>query len=179
MTSHWTSSLQRHLYLQSGPKVGTFGNTVEQSEIWFNLYMITDWYIVNVKKKVGDPYTVSGQSVPAFLVIIYMFAWFKGCVLFNLSHLKLLLVQYSKRLIVLQFELPSFISWQWQQGCLSGWRSLNALASHHCDPGSIPDVGMWDVYVVTKSDRSVSSGYSGFLPHEDHPNANISVNEHD
>ena len=36
--------------------------------------MITDWYIVNVKRKVGDPYTVSGQSVPAFLVILYMFA---------------------------------------------------------------------------------------------------------
>ena len=25
---------------------------------------------------------------------------------------------------------------------LSGWRSGNALASHHCDPGSIPGVGM-------------------------------------
>ena len=25
---------------------------------------------------------------------------------------------------------------------LSGWRSVNALASHRCDPGSIPGVGM-------------------------------------
>jgi len=35
-----------------------------------------------------------------------------------------------------------------------------------------------DGYVVTKSDRLVSSGYSGFLPHKDHPNAN-GANEHD
>ena len=27
---------------------------------------------------------------------------------------------------------------------LSGWRSVNALASHRCDLGSIPGVGMWD-----------------------------------
>jgi len=27
--------------------------------------------------------------------------------------------------------------------------------------------------------RWVSSGYSGFLPHVDHPNANIGANEHD
>ena len=33
--------------------------------------------------------------------------------------------------------------------------------------------------VVTKSDRWVSSGHSGFLPQEDHPNANIGANEHD
>ena len=62
---------------------------------------------------------------------------------------------------------------------LSGWPSVNALAYHRCDPGSIPDVGMWDGHVVTKSDRWVSSGHSGFLPHEDHPNANIDANEHD
>ena len=62
---------------------------------------------------------------------------------------------------------------------LSGWRSVNALASHHCDPGSIPGIGMCDGHVVTKSDRWVSFGHSGFLPHEDHPNANIGVNEHD
>ena len=30
-----------------------------------------------------------------------------------------------------------------------------------------------DGHVVTKSDRWVSSGHSGFLPHEDHPNANM------
>ena len=60
----------------------------------------------------------------------------------------------------------------------SGWRSGNALAFHRCDPGSIPGVGMWDGHVVTKSDRWVSSGHSGFLPHEYHPNANISANEH-
>ena len=63
--------------------------------------------------------------------------------------------------------------------CLSDWRSGNTLASHRCDPCSIPGVGMWDGRVVTKSDRWVSSGYSGFLPHEDHPNANIGSNEHD
>ena len=40
-------------------------------------------------------------------------------------------------------------------------------------------VGMWDGHVVTKSDRWVSSRHSGFLPHEDHPNANIGDNEHD
>ena len=33
--------------------------------------------------------------------------------------------------------------------------------------------------VVTKLDWWVSSGYSGFLPHEDHRNANIGANEHD
>ena len=38
---------------------------------------------------------------------------------------------------------------------------------------------MWDGHVVTKSDRWFSSGHSGFLPHEDHPNANIGANEHD
>ena len=63
--------------------------------------------------------------------------------------------------------------------CLSAWRSVNALASHRCDPGSIPGVGMWDGHVVTKSDRWVSPGHSDFLPHEDHPNANIGANEHD
>ena len=57
--------------------------------------------------------------------------------------------------------------------------SVNALAPHRCDPGSIPGVGMWDGHVVTKSNRWVSSGYSIFLPHEDHPNANIGANEHD
>ena len=31
----------------------------------------------------------------------------------------------------------------------------------------------------TKSDRWVSSGHSGFLPHEDHQNAIIGANEHD
>ena len=41
------------------------------------------------------------------------------------------------------------------------------------------DVGMRDGHVVTKSDRWVSSGHSGFLPHEDHPYANIGANEHD
>ena len=30
----------------------------------------------------------------------------------------------------------------------------------------------------TKSDRWVSSGHSGFLLHEDHPNATIGANEH-
>ena len=40
-------------------------------------------------------------------------------------------------------------------------------------------VCVWDGHVVTKSDRWVSSGYSSFLPHEDHPNANIGANEHD
>ena len=43
----------------------------------------------------------------------------------------------------------------------------------------IPGVGMWDGHVVTKSDKWVSSGHSGFLPLEDNPNANIGVNEHD
>ena len=62
---------------------------------------------------------------------------------------------------------------------LSGWRSVNSLASHGCDPGSIPGVGMWDGHVVTKSDSKVSPGHSGFLPHEDHPNANIGANKHD
>jgi len=38
---------------------------------------------------------------------------------------------------------------------------------------------MWDGYVVTKLDRWVCSGYSGFLPYEDHRNANIGANEHD
>ena len=50
---------------------------------------------------------------------------------------------------------------------------------HRCDPGSIPGIGMWDGHVVTKSGRWVSSRYSGFLPHEDHQNANIGANEHD
>ena len=58
-------------------------------------------------------------------------------------------------------------------------RSVNALASHRCDPGSIPGVGMWDGHLVTKSDSWVSSGHSGFLSHEDHPNANIGANEHE
>ena len=38
---------------------------------------------------------------------------------------------------------------------------------------------MRDGHVVTKSDRWVSSGYSRFLLHEDHPNAYIGANEHD
>ena len=33
--------------------------------------------------------------------------------------------------------------------------------------------------LVTKSGRWVSPGYSGYLPHEDNPNANIGANEHD
>jgi len=33
-------------------------------------------------------------------------------------------------------------------------------------------------HVVTTSDRWVSTGYSGFLPHEDQ-NKNIDANEHD
>ena len=53
---------------------------------------------------------------------------------------------------------------------LSGWRSGITLGSHRCDPGSILGIGWWDGHVVTKSDRWVSSGYSGFLPHEDHQN---------
>ena len=56
---------------------------------------------------------------------------------------------------------------------------VNALASQRCDPGSIPAIGKWDGHVVTKSDGWVSSEYSGFLPHEDSPNANIGANEHD
>ena len=55
---------------------------------------------------------------------------------------------------------------------LSGWRSVNALASHRCVPGSIPGVGMWDGH--GHQVRQV-----GFLPHEDHPNAYIGANEHD
>ena len=62
---------------------------------------------------------------------------------------------------------------------LSGWCSVNALASHHCYPGSIPGVAMLDGHVATKSGRWVSSGHSGFLPHEEHPNTNIGANEHD
>ena len=46
-------------------------------------------------------------------------------------------------------------------------------------PGLIPGVGMSDGHVVTKSDRWVSSGHSGFLSHEDHPIANIGANELD
>ena len=49
----------------------------------------------------------------------------------------------------------------------------------HADSKYRTRVGMWDGHVVTKSDRWVSSGYFGFLPHEDHPNANIGANEHD
>ena len=36
-----------------------------------------------------------------------------------------------------------------------------------------------DSHVVTKSERWVSYGYSGFLPHEDYTNTNIGANEHD
>ena len=36
---------------------------------------------------------------------------------------------------------------------LSGWRSVSALASHRCYPGSIPGVCMWDGHVVTRLDR--------------------------
>ena len=64
-------------------------------------------------------------------------------------------------------------------GKLSDWSSVNAHASYHCDQGSIPGIAMWDGHVVTKSDRWVSSGQSGFPPHEDHPNAIIGANEHD
>ena len=32
--------------------------------------------------------------------------------------------------------------WQIARNWLSGWRSVNALASHRCDPCSIPGVGM-------------------------------------
>ena len=36
-----------------------------------------------------------------------------------------------------------------------------------------------DQQLEAKSDRWVSSGHSGFLPHEDHQNAIIGANEHD
>ena len=45
--------------------------------------------------------------------------------------------------------------------------------------GVLPGVGIWDGHVVTKPDRWVSSRYSGFIPREDHSNANIGANEHD
>ena len=67
-------------------------------------------------------------------------------------------------------------SYHW---CLSGWHSVNTLASHRCDKGSIPGVGMWDGHVVTKSDRLVSSGHVGSLQHDGHLNAYIGANEHD
>ena len=38
---------------------------------------------------------------------------------------------------------------------------------------------IWDGHVVTKSDRRVFFGNFGFLPYEDHTNANIGANEHD
>ena len=37
---------------------------------------------------------------------------------------------------------------------------------------------MWYGHMGTKSDRWVSSGYPGFLTHENHRNENIGANEH-
>ena len=93
--------------------------------------------------------------------------------------------------IIMLFSQSPFLIWRWTTH-LSGWRSGNALASHRCNPGSIPSIGMWDGHVrwscemvmwdghvVTKWDRWVSSEYSGFLPQEDHRNANIGANDPD
>ena len=62
---------------------------------------------------------------------------------------------------------------------LSDWYSGKAPDSHRCDLGLIPDIGMWDGYVVAKSDGWVSYVYSGFLQHEDYTKANIGANKHD
>ena len=48
---------------------------------------------------------------------------------------------------------------------------LMICLGHECDFYSVRFI--YIVFMVTKSDRWVSSGHSGFLPHEDHPNANI------
>lgn len=45
-------------------------------------------------------------------------------------------------------------------GCPAGSVD-NTMASHHCGPGSIPDAGVCDGYVVTGSDMVVCPGYSG------------------
>ena len=79
-------------------------------------------------------------------------------ILFNSSLDYSLLISYSKTQLTVM---------------LSGYCSVKALASHRFDPGSIPGVGILDGHVVTKSDRWISFGHSGFLPHEDHPIANI------
>jgi len=39
-------------------------------------------------------------------------------------------------------------------------------ASHYCNLGMITSISMQVVIMVTKLDRSVSKGYSGFLPHK-------------
>ena len=53
--------------------------------------------------------------------------------------------------------------------CVSVWNSKYWFLSKYKRDG----------HVVIKSDRWVSSGYSVFLPHEDHANATIGANKHD
>jgi len=53
---------------------------------------------------------------------------------------------------------------------LSDWRTAKALTSQRCDPGRYPASHVrWS---QSQTDR-FSSGYYGFLPHEDNTNANI------
>ena len=57
------------------------------------------------------------------------------------------------------------------------WHSGNALASHSCDPGSIPGFGMQNAHVVTKLDKLVLSGTSVSF-HTKTTGRQTSTNEH-
>ena len=47
---------------------------------------------------------------------------------------------------------------------LSGWRSVNALASHMPTPGIEPGSQRWDGHVVTKSDRNMNIRTQTLVP---------------
>ena len=135
--------------------------------------------LLKVKLKIGSRLDTNGSlglfcesmSIPnAVLAITSMVKWVR-----DLKYRHILTVHHEIGLIYVcvffnevDIYCLSYLVSKWLINCRSGWRSVNTLASHRCDPDSIPGVGMWDGHVVIKSDRWVSPGYSGLLPHEDH-----------
>ena len=64
---------------------------------------------------------------------------------------------------------PTYLSESVLLNCHSG----NVLASHHSEPGSIPNLSMWDGYVVIRLDRLVSFEYYGFNLHIEQMSASM------
>ena len=164
--------------------------SVQPIDIWYNLIcslcriQLTDSHIIHLIILDRTAYFVSSEISSFFwdediltsmVTLLLKYKRILQGVIIPLSEIRESVLESSdgQLVTVCLKHLPQLYSW------LSGWRSVNALASHRCNPGSKPGVSMWDGHVVTKSDRWVSSGHSGFLPHEHHPNANIGASEHD
>ena len=54
---------------------------------------------------------------------------------------------------------------------------ITRLSYYRYDPGSIAGLDMRDGHVFTRTDRSLSSGYYGFLSNKDHTKKNMLGNE--